>query len=62
MLQIDVLVEQARGYRAATCEAAARRRSARADGVPLRVRVGGMLIRLGRTVAGDPRGMPALQG
>jgi hypothetical protein len=62
VLQIDILGEQARGHRAAVCAAAARRRSAHANSVPLRVWAGGLLIRLGRTVAGDPRRVTALQG
>jgi hypothetical protein len=62
MLQIDVLVEQARAYRVAACATEARRRSARVDGVSLRVRVGGLLIRLGRTVAGDTRRVAAATG
>jgi hypothetical protein len=61
MLQIDLLAEQARGYRATMCAAAARRRSAQANSVPPRVWVGVLLIRLGRTVAGDPRRAPALE-
>jgi len=60
MLQIDLLRERAREREVAMRTAAARRRSAR-GAAPVRVRLGGALIRLGRLVAGDRRQVPVWQ-
>ena len=61
MLQIDLLLEQARGRQSAMRAEAATAGLA-GWAAPLRVRLGVMLIRLGRLVVGDPRRIPAWQG
>ena len=61
MLQIDVLVDNAREHESALRAAVAARRTAR-RAAPLRVRAGMLLIRLGRVVAGDLRRIPVWQG